>query len=111
MDMGYKQRDPFYGQRCWLRVREQALIRDRYQCVWCRQAGRRARDAKGRAIPVPATLVHHIRPRSEAPELALELDNLVSLCARCHDEAHPEKHGAAREEIPEAARGIKIERL
>lgn len=38
-------------------------------------------------------MVHHIKPLRDAPELALDLANLVSLCDACHDEAHPEKHG------------------
>lgn len=109
-----RETDPFYTHAPWLRIRELALRRDRYCCVWCRRAGRTARDGRGRRIPVPATLVHHIIPRSEAPEMELVLDNLVSLCARCHDEAHPEKHtamGSARPDIPETARGIAIAKL
>jgi HNH endonuclease len=29
--------------------------------------------------------VHHVIARSVQPELALNLDNLVSLCPKCHD--------------------------
>ncbi len=36
-------------------------------------------------IPVPADMVHHIKERSEYPELALTLDNLISLCNACHN--------------------------
>ncbi|WP_013627829.1 HNH endonuclease [Rubinisphaera brasiliensis] len=28
--------------------------------------------------------VHHIRPRKQCPELALQLSNLKTLCRRCH---------------------------
>lgn len=32
---------------------------------------------------------HHIKPRSKAPHLALDLDNGVTLCKMCHAEKHP----------------------
>ena len=95
-----KETDPFYGTDAWKRARAKALRRDSYQCVWCRRAGRTITARNGMRLPVPAVLVHHIKPRKAYPELGLCLDNLVSLCADCHDKAHPEKHRAAR-----AARG------
>lgn len=106
--------DPFYTSGPWLRIRDLALRRDRGYCVWCRRAGRTARDAHGRRVPVRATLVHHVKPRSERPDLELVLDNLVSLCARCHDEAHPEKHAGLtkkKDAVPEIAKGIAVARL
>ena len=107
----------FYGTAAWKRARQKALDRDLGLCVWCRQRGRYARDRKGRRVPVLATMVHHIQHLEDRPDLALDLNNLVSLCDRCHDEAHPEKHaphppeGEGRDGIPEAARGIRVERL
>lgn len=65
-------------------------------------------------MPVRATMVHHIKPRGEYPELALTLSNLVSLCDACHDEAHPEKHAQEkREQQPTAAQrlGVRFEQL
>ena len=109
-----KQTDPFYSTGAWRRARQEALDRDCGLCVWCRDAGRYARDRRGRRVPVLATMVHHVKPRKEYPELELVLDNLVSLCDKCHDDAHPEKRGAAtakKEAIPEIAKGICIARL
>ena len=109
-----RETDPFYTSGAWLRIRELALRRDGYRCVWCRRAGRSARDRRGRRVPVPATLGRHILPRSERPDLELTLDNLVSLCARCHDEAHPEKHAGMtgkKDAVPEIAKGIAVARL
>lgn len=109
-----RETDPFYTSGAWLRIRDLALRRDHGYCVWCRLAGRTARDAHGRRVPVPATLVHHIIPRSERPDLELTLDNLVSLCARCHDEAHPEKRAGLtqkKDAVPEIAKGIAVARL
>ena len=31
-------------------------------------------------------MVHHIKPLEDYPELALELDNLISLCNDCHEQ-------------------------
>lgn len=56
--------------RRWKALRLVALRRDGFRCVECRAPGRLEVD--------------HIRPVREAPELAFELSNLQSLCARCH---------------------------
>lgn len=51
---------------------------------WTRAVRRRDGDACracGQTIPLHA---HHIRPRNTYPELALELDNGITLCANCH---------------------------
>ena len=73
-------------------------------------------DRCGRRVNVRATMVHHVKPLEMYPDLALDLDNLVSLCDDCHDKAHPEKHektrnGKQRDAVPEVAKGIRIERL
>lgn len=110
-----KTADPFYGREGWKRARQMALDRDVGLCVRCRDAGRYARDRHGRRVPVLATMVHHKKPLREYPELALSLDNLESLCDRCHDEEHPEKHQGMkrpeRDPIPDIAKRIRVERL
>ena len=53
----------------WLTIREEALIRDNHKCVVCGK---------------PATQVHHIHLRSKRKDLIYEINNLVSLCDRCH---------------------------
>jgi len=109
-----KDTNPFYGSLAWKRARQQALDRDLGMCVWCRQRGRMARDARGRRVPVMATMVHHLQHLEDRPDLALDLNNLVSLCDRCHDEAHPEKRKPpAMSVLTSAAEtmGIRVERL
>ncbi len=69
-----------------------ALQRDHYLCQRCRRR--------------PATTVHHRRPRDLYPELALVLDNLESVCARCHNQEHPEK--GRRSQAEEALDGIRV---
>lgn len=73
----------FYDTAAWKRTRERVLRRDRYMCVDCRRYGRMRE----------AVEVHHIQHLEDAPELALDPGNLVSLCKACHRKRHPEKGG------------------
>jgi 5-methylcytosine-specific restriction endonuclease McrA len=41
--------------------------------------------------PKRAAMVHHVLPLDVRPDLALDLDNLRSLCVVCHNQSHPEK--------------------
>lgn len=70
-----------YNLPRWKRKRERILRRDGYKCQMCKRYGRNT----------DATTVHHVKHVDEYPELAWEDGNLVSLCAACHDKAHPEK--------------------
>lgn len=58
-----------------------ALKRDGYMCRVHRRFGKR----------VPAEQVHHIVPVEDDPSRIYDLDNLISLCTKCHNKAHPEK--------------------
>ncbi len=83
----YKESDPFYHTKEWRRVREAALQRDHGMCRDCMdkfEAGIVKR-------PRRAVMVRHVIPRSERPDLELDLNNLRSLCFSCHEEHHPEK--------------------
>ena len=57
----------------WRNVRAMKLRQDPL-CQECKAAGR----------SVIARHVHHIRSRATAPELALRMDNLKSVCIPCH---------------------------
>ena len=83
----YKRNDPFYTSAAWRAVRQQALLRDHYICQKCLRKYEMDRIIR----PRPATMVHHIKPRQQYPELELDLDNLESLCDACHNEEHPER--------------------
>lgn len=80
----------FYKIKEWLYVRQLALERDNYECQMCKAEGRVHVDSKkvpGERKPVELN-VHHIKELEDFPELALELDNLVTLCVEHHNEVH-----------------------
>lgn len=67
----------FYLSPAWRRVREYIFKRDFRLCAKCGAAGE---------------IVHHIIPLDENnihdAEIALGADNLITLCRKCHGEAH-----------------------
>lgn len=67
--------DPFYDTPEWDRLTERVKRRDGSRCTVARLLG-------GQCSPV--LHVHHIEPRSERPELALEEDNCATTCAVHH---------------------------
>ncbi len=95
-----KQSDPFYHTDAWLAVRAVALLRDHGVCQICLAAFRAGKMRRPRS----ATIVHHIIPRTERPDLELDLDNLQSVCSKCHNQEHPEKGGAHGADKPHSAR-------
>ena len=80
--------DAFYHSRIWKKQRLHALHRDGYSCV----------DCGGHADEV-----HHIVELTALNiydyEIALSLDNLVSLCRKCHKARHGDSS-----ELPEGYR-------
>lgn len=82
-----KQTKPFYKSAAWQKCRAFVLIRDNYLCQPCLL----------RKKLTPANTVHHIKPLEEAPDLALDPDNLESICPACHNKEHPEKGWGKRE--------------
>jgi 5-methylcytosine-specific restriction protein A len=60
----------------WRFVRTQAKRRDGFKCVEC-------------SAPGPLE-VHHVKRVKDAPELAFDLSNLLTLCKTCHS-AHTKK--------------------
>ena len=77
-----KKAKPFYYSSAWRKCRETILTRDKYLCQPCLRKGMVTR----------ATIVHHIKPLADYPELAFDADNLESCCHECHEKHHPE-HG------------------
>lgn len=68
-------RDPFYDSPEWHALTDRAIARDGSRCLVAWIFGG----------PCSGVLHgHHIVPRSEAPDLELDLDNVMTACARHH---------------------------
>lgn len=83
----------FYNSRQWKEKRIKILNRDLHECQDCRrrleQAAKEGRLLHGEdGIIRLAKEVHHIKKLKDYPELALEDNNLVSLCVQCHNIRH-----------------------
>ena len=71
----------FYNSATWQRIREAVLARDNHLCQNCLRQG----------ILTPANVVHHIKKLEDAPNKALDMDNLETICTACHNLVHPDK--------------------
>ncbi len=76
------ERQRLYKTPEWRALVRQAFARDHYRCQRCGGA-----KVKGRKLHS-----HHIRPWASYPEGRLDLDNLVTLCGRCHRWVHSRKN-------------------
>lgn len=65
-----QERLPFYKSKAWKNLRKYFLSRHPI-CNRC------AREA--------ASVVHHIKPAREHPELRFNIENLEALCGSCHN--------------------------
>lgn len=71
----------FYHSQAWRTLRRQALERDKHLCQICLQHNELTF----------ADTVHHIKPIRENDSEKLSLENLVTVCRKCHNELHREK--------------------
>lgn len=81
-----KEAIKFYNSKAWETCRHIRLKRDFYLCQEC------LRQNKITVYDV----VHHIKPYKDYPELALDVDNLISLCHSCHGKAESNVGGMNR---------------
>lgn len=88
-----EQKREFYKSRQWSGVnglREQALKRDNYECQLCKREGKVHLDStkiEGERKSIILN-VHHIKEIEDHPELALDLNNLMTICLSHHNEQH-----------------------
>lgn len=73
-----KERYKFYKSKAWSDCRKLVLTRDHYLCQSC----------LSKKKIVQADVVHHKKELKDYPELALDLNNLVSWCHSCHNAHH-----------------------
>ena len=91
--MTEKEKKKFYNSKQWKAKRIEILDRDRHECQDCRKRLQEAvknnvvLSAEERKIR-QANEVHHIKELSEEPDMALDDNNLISLCTQCHNERH-----------------------
>lgn len=100
----YKESAPFYHTAAWKRARAAALSRDGGMCQDCMDRFRAGWGIR----PHRAEMVHHIIPLEERPDLALNIDNLRSLCNECHNKKHPEKGRQAAKGEPAQRHGMRV---
>ena len=86
----------FYHSSTWRRIRKKALQRDGYICQL----------RLSRKCTTIATEVHHKKPRKDYPELALDLDNLISCCWYCHEET--KERGKRKQSRHAPARVVRV---
>lgn len=82
MDNKVKKANPFYLSRVWKDKRLEILERDNYECQWCK--------AEGHVTTTDHSIleIDHIKELDDYPELALDDDNLRTLCKDCHNKRH-----------------------
>lgn len=72
-----KEMQGFYHSQAWVKLRE-IKIKQNPLCEECYKNGRLKK----------AVIVDHILPAKEYPDKRLNIDNLQSLCASCHNKKH-----------------------
>lgn len=72
--------DRFRSSRSWQRTRDAVRARDLSLCRVCA-------DKEPPEYVTEGLSVHHIVPLEEDFELRNDMDNLVTLCSRCHEDA------------------------
>lgn len=83
----------FYKSNARIRKRREVIERDNNECQHCK--------AKGYATvgQTNSLSVHHIKHLRDNWGLRLSDDNLITLCASCHNKEHPEKLRGAISDI------------
>lgn len=83
IDVSTRQaRARFYSSTAWKKLRQNCLERDHYECQWCKEEGKLTTQYDS------VLEVDHIKELEINPELALEIDNLRTLCKDCHNKRH-----------------------
>ncbi|MFD2637700.1 HNH endonuclease [Piscibacillus salipiscarius] len=87
-----EQKRKFYDSRDWKRMRLYIKQRDNYECQECKRNGfvkidtnEYSEQAKRKKIQL---VVDHIKDLEDYPELALDEENLETLCVKCHNKKH-----------------------
>ena len=93
----YEGRQNFYNSKYWGSLRALKLNKDPL-CQHCSTLAR----------PVGATQVDHIIDIQDDPDLFMNIDNLQSLCAKCHSKKTYDKYQFGREVKKMKPHNLKI---
>ena len=80
------ERQAFYRTTEWRKVSKAVRLRDQDTCQNC-------------GIPAPRSHkghIHHIVPFDESVDLRADLNNLIVLCAKCHNQTHEHRDSEGR---------------
>lgn len=87
-----EQKRKFYDSYAWRKLSKQIKERDNNECQECKRKGKvfidtneYSESAKRKKIQL---VVHHIKELKYHPDLALEEDNLETICVDCHNKEH-----------------------
>ena len=83
--MNIDERKRFYKSNAWQVTRKLVLERDNYECQSCKRNGKVFTD-NHKPDKHKRLDIDHIKPLEHYPHLAFELDNLQTLCVKCHNE-------------------------
>lgn len=98
------QKKKFYKAAAWSGangLRNQALKRDNYECQQCKAEGKVHVDSikvEGERKSIQLN-VHHIKEIETHPQLALDLDNLQTVCLDHHNKEHKRFQGSTNKWI------------
>lgn len=90
-----KKRIAFYKSKIWKAKRKEIINRDNNECQLCKIRGK---VTTGQMTKLD---VHHIKFLESNWELRLNNENLITLCASCHNEMHPEKLKETKKNVHE----------
>lgn len=77
--------DKFYHSTDWDIARERVLERDKHTCQFFLGKWDDGIHKPNKYKLVKATMVHHIIPIKERPDLALDINNMISLSFEAHE--------------------------
>lgn len=87
-----EQKRKFYDGAEWKKIREAVKRRDNYECQECKRQGKVTIDtneySESAKRKKTKLIVDHIKELENYPELALNMDNLETLCVNCHNKKH-----------------------
>ncbi|RHW38711.1 HNH endonuclease [Lysinibacillus yapensis] len=77
----------FYSTKEWRYIRNEVRKRDNNECQECKRQGKvftnKSEPDKRKRLDVD-----HIKELEDYPDLCLTMDNLITLCIRCHNKKH-----------------------